>query len=132
MKLPGMKNEPKTPDTPEVSKEPEAPKRQRVGVDDVFRLPVWISKADQTNFYYRWPRESNWYKLQNAGYEKVKDEDGNMVRMPTKDSEDDHILVRLPIEYRLEDLEHKRLRANEGAKAVNIKDAGVSAYDAVD
>lgn len=112
MKLPGMK--PELPKTPEVTKEPEAPARQRPGQADIFRLPLFVTDADKAKFYYRWPRENEWYKLQNASYEKVIDPDTEqVVRMPTKDSDQDHILVRLLKTYRNEDLQYKSEMANE-------------------
>lgn len=133
MKLPGMKQEPKTPEISKTPDTPTKPVRQRPGDEDVFRLPLFISEADQKAFYFRWPRENNWYKLQNAGYEKVIDPDTEaVVRIPTKDSEGDHILVRLPMNFREEDLQFKREAANEVKDTPNMNIKGATLHELED
>jgi len=128
--LPGSTKEPGTPKTPEVAKEPAAPVRQHPGQADVFRLPIFISDADKRNFYFRWPRENEWYKLQNAGYEKVTDPDTEqVVRIPTKDSDGDHILVRLKMEFRKEDLQYKHDMSNETKETPDIKIKGAALHE---
>lgn len=113
----------KKPNTPKVTKGPETPSmpdRQPVGMGDTFKLPSFISQADRENFYFRWMKDDRWTDLEPAGYTQVKDPNtGNTVKKPTKDSDSDLILVRLPIKYRNEDLKAKADRVRD-----NSNDAG--------
>lgn len=123
---------PKQQTTPSTAKTPDKPKRRSVGAGDKFALPLFISKADRENFYFRYMLETRWPDYKEALYEKVIHPDTKKeVRKASKDSEEDLILVKLPNEYRNEDVQLKRERANAALKKKRTE-AGVEVHDVTD
>jgi len=123
---------PTTQATPAKPSTPSRPKRRSVGSGDKFALPLWVSQADRKNFYFRYMLESRWSDHKEALYEKVIDPDTKKeVRKASKDSDEDLILVKLPMEYREEDLQGKRERANAALKKKRVE-AGVELTDVTD
>ena len=128
-------NRPKQPATQATQSKPatpDKPRRRSVGAGDKFALPLHISQADRENFYFRYMLESRWPDYKEALYVKVIDPDTKKeIRKASKDSEEDLILVKLPIEYRKEDEQLKRERANQALKRKRTE-AGVELTDVVD